>query len=172
MIIYSLICWEIRGSNNFIWSCKRYVIFCVSFRTNFIPTKICCLIVIPDNNVAYFRFNYRRGMDWMTGFIVITLNYKQYSATTNLHTSQFTTAPAKPFPACYVLTIRSLSVASNLGDSSAYRTQVLLTQLPMQNSLKSLNCQLWNSTIATEFNWLPTLKSVITSSALGPRYIA
>jgi hypothetical protein len=40
-----------------------------------------------------------------------------YSATTNLHTLQITTAPAKPFSACCVLISRSLAVASNSGDS-------------------------------------------------------
>jgi hypothetical protein len=52
----------------------------------------------------------------------ITLNY---SANADLHNSQITTAPAEPFPACYVFTSRSLATASNSGDSSASRAQVL-----------------------------------------------
>jgi hypothetical protein len=48
-----------------------------------------------------------------------------YSATANLHNSQITTAPAKPFPACCVFTSSSLATASNSGDSSASRSQVL-----------------------------------------------
>jgi hypothetical protein len=47
-----------------------------------------------------------------------------YSATVNLHNSQITTAPAKPFLA-YVLTSRSLAIASNSGNSSAPRAQNL-----------------------------------------------
>jgi hypothetical protein len=57
------------------------------------------------------------------------------SATANLHNSQITTAPAKPFPACYVFTGHSLAMASNSGDSSASRAQVLSSQPSMQNCL-------------------------------------
>jgi hypothetical protein len=57
-----------------------------------------------------------------------------YNAIANLRTLQIATAPAKSFPACYVLTSRSLATASNSGDSSASRAQVILSQLPMQNS--------------------------------------
>jgi hypothetical protein len=42
-----------------------------------------------------------------------------YSVTANLHNSQITTEPAKPFPACCVFTSRYLVTASNSGDSSA-----------------------------------------------------
>jgi hypothetical protein len=56
-----------------------------------------------------------------------------YSATANLHNSQMTTAPAKPFPACCVSTSRSLAMASNSGDSSDSRSRVLSPQPPMQN---------------------------------------
>jgi streptolysin S family bacteriocin protoxin len=48
-----------------------------------------------------------------------------YSATANLHNSQITTAPAKPFSACCVFTSRSLAMASNSGDSSASLFQIL-----------------------------------------------
>jgi hypothetical protein len=65
-----------------------------------------------------------------------------YSATADLHTSQFTTAPAKPFPACCVLTCRSLVTASNSGGSSASRAQILLPQPPVQNSCQSPQSQL------------------------------
>jgi hypothetical protein len=75
-----------------------------------------------------------------------------YSATANFHNSQTTTAPAKPFPACCVFTTRSLATASNSGDSSASRAQVLChshsyrSQLNCQ-SLPSLPCR-------TQLNWL------------------
>jgi hypothetical protein len=52
----------------------------------------------------------------------------------NLHNSQITTTNAKPFLACYVFTSRSLAKASNSGDSSASRTQVLSSEPPVQNS--------------------------------------
>jgi hypothetical protein len=53
-----------------------------------------------------------------------TRNYKQLN----------TTAPAKPFPTCYVFTSSSLATASNTGYSSASRAQVLPSQPPVQNS--------------------------------------
>jgi hypothetical protein len=43
------------------------------------------------------------------------------------------TAAAKPFPAFYVFTSRSLATAFNSGDSSASRAQVLSSQTPVQN---------------------------------------
>jgi hypothetical protein len=58
-----------------------------------------------------------------------------YSVTTNIYNSQSTTAPAKPFPACCVFTIRSLAMASNSGDSSASCAQDLSSQTPIQNWL-------------------------------------
>jgi hypothetical protein len=51
-----------------------------------------------------------------------------YSATANLHNSQITTASAEPFLARCVFTSRSLVKASNSGDSSASRTQILSSQ--------------------------------------------
>jgi hypothetical protein len=57
-----------------------------------------------------------------------------YSTTTNLQNSQITTVPSKPFPVCYVFTSRSHRTASNSGDSSASRAQVLSLQPSMQIS--------------------------------------
>jgi hypothetical protein len=59
------------------------------------------------------------GLD--TGFIDTTGVTSNYSAIANLHTLQITIAPAKPFPACCVLTSRSLAMASKSGVSSASR---------------------------------------------------
>jgi hypothetical protein len=56
-----------------------------------------------------------------------------YSAKADIHNPQITTAPAKPFPAYCVFTSRSLEFASNSGDSSALRAQVLSSQTPIQN---------------------------------------
>jgi hypothetical protein len=57
-----------------------------------------------------------------------------YSVSANLHNSQITPAPAKPFPACCVFTSRSLVTAFNSVDSSASHAQVLSSQSPVQNS--------------------------------------
>jgi hypothetical protein len=51
---------------------------------------------------------------------------------------QFTTAPAKPFPACYVFTSRFLATPSNSKDSAAFRTQVLPSPTFFQNSLPAI----------------------------------
>jgi hypothetical protein len=52
-----------------------------------------------------------------------------YTVSANLHNSQITTAPAKHFTACYVLTGRSLATASNIRESSVSRAQVLSSQV-------------------------------------------
>jgi hypothetical protein len=62
-----------------------------------------------------------------------------YSSTANLHTIQLTIAPAKLFSSLLCLHSRSLTTASNSGDSSASRAQILASQPPVQN---------W-----TELNW-------------------
>jgi hypothetical protein len=54
-----------------------------------------------------------------------------------LHISQITTLPAKPFEAFYIFTSSSLATASNSGESSASRAQVLLSHPAVYNS-----CQL------------------------------
>jgi hypothetical protein len=59
------------------------------------------------------------------------------SAIANLHTLQITTAHLRLFPACCTFISRFLSTASNSGDFSASRLQILLSQQPVQNS-----CQL------------------------------
>jgi hypothetical protein len=68
--------------------------------------------------------------------------YKPLGTTSNygasLHTLQFTTAPAKPFPACRVIG-RSLSTAANNGDSSALLAHVLPSPTIIQNFTYSLN---------------------------------
>jgi hypothetical protein len=74
-----------------------------------------------------------------------------YSAIADLHTLQVTTAPAKSFPARYVLTSRSLATVSNSGGSSASRAQVLLSQPPVQNSLSTVH-----STITPSLLSLPS----------------
>jgi hypothetical protein len=62
----------------------------------------------------------------------LSLEDYNYSATGNLYNSQITTTLVKPFPACCVFS-RFLATASNSGDSSASRAQVLSSQTPVQN---------------------------------------
>jgi hypothetical protein len=61
------------------------------------------------------------GLDWILDLLTTYTRLgttSNYSATANLHNSQITTAPAKPFPSCCDFN-RSLVTASNSGDSSA-----------------------------------------------------
>jgi hypothetical protein len=99
-----------------------------------------------------------------------------YSSTANLHTLQFTTAPAKPFPACCILTGCSLETASNSGDFSASLAQVLLSQPPMRNSCQFLQSQLPTISLPSLLSslqnstQLPTLNyplSIILAAGLG-----
>jgi hypothetical protein len=93
----------------------------------------------------------------MIGFIALIhsrfVTEINYSATANLHTSQITRATAKHFPACCVLTSRSLATASNSGDSSASRAQVLPSPTLVQNCLPAipsteLNRHLFSASLA------------------------
>jgi hypothetical protein len=98
---------------------------------------------------------------WIGWLDLLTLlvSTSNYITTADLHTSQFTTAPAKTFPVCCVLTSHSLATVSKSGDSSASHAQVLLSQPPVQNSVNSLsndNCQLWNSQSSSLLQ-LPTI---------------
>jgi hypothetical protein len=61
--------------------------------------------------------------------LLITSNY---SAIADLHSSNITTAPAKPFRACCVFTSRSLTTASITADSSS-RAQVAFSQNSLPN---------------------------------------
>jgi hypothetical protein len=102
-----------------------------------------------------------------------------YSGIANLHNSQITPAPTKPFSACCIVTIRFLATASNSGDSSASRPQVILSQRPVQNScqlstLLSLPCRA-QLRCQTSIDSLPSLNSppsINSQLACGPRYIA
>jgi hypothetical protein len=57
-----------------------------------------------------------------------------YNAIANLHNSQITIAPAKPFLSCHILTPRPLVMASNSRDSSTSRSHILLSQPRVQKS--------------------------------------
>jgi hypothetical protein len=99
--------------------------------------------------LSWFMGDYRRGMDWWMPLLAQLGNTYNYSAIADLHTFQITIASAKPFPSCCVFNNRCLATASNSGDSSAPRAQVLWSQLPVRNScqfpqsqLTTANCQL------------------------------
>jgi hypothetical protein len=97
-----------------------------------------------------------------TDHLNITLgNINTYSVTAILHNSQITTSPTKPFPGCCFFTSCSLATTSNSGDSLASRAQVLLSQMPVQNStvnwtaapsLLSLPCR-------AQLHWFPQFSS-------------
>jgi hypothetical protein len=80
-------------------------------------------------------------MDWI--FDLLTKLYtplritRNYMVPANIRTLQFTTAHAKPFPACYALTSRSLATASNSGDSSDSLSEVLPSPILVQNCLSA-----------------------------------
>jgi hypothetical protein len=61
-------------------------------------------------------------------------NTNNYCAIANLHNWQITTAPAKPFPACFVFTRHFLVTGFNSGDSSVSRTRVLCSHTRIENS--------------------------------------
>jgi hypothetical protein len=73
--------------------------------------------------------DYRQCLDWWMDLLTTYTQDTQVQIITAsplyLHNSQITTAPAKLSPACCVFTSRSLATASNSGDSSASRSQVL-----------------------------------------------
>jgi hypothetical protein len=88
--------------------------------------------------------DYRRYMDWwihseLQVIIALSLISTLYKSPQHLLSN---------FPACCVFTSRSLVTASNSGDSSASRAQVL--QPPMQNS--TLNWQLTRAHIKSSLH--------------------
>jgi hypothetical protein len=125
-----------------------------------------------------YRRGYRIGFtDHLHTQLRTTSNY---SAAAELYTLQFTVAPAKHFPACCVLTSRSLATASNSGAS---RAQARLSQTPPirtlcqpSTALSTLNYPLWNSQSNSLLQLLtislPSLLIQSSQLAWGLRYIA
>jgi hypothetical protein len=66
---------------------------------------------------------------------LVNTSTSNYTSIADLHKSQFTAVPIKPFSACCAFTNRSLATASNNGNFSASRVQVLSSQPPLQNSV-------------------------------------
>jgi hypothetical protein len=83
--------------------------------------------------------DYRRDVNWILHLLTPLGTTGKYSAIADFHTLKITTAPDKPFPACCVFTSRSPITASNSGDSSASRTQVLPSPTFVQNCLPALH---------------------------------
>jgi hypothetical protein len=81
--------------------------------------------------------DYRRGMDWILDLTQLGTT-SNHSAIADFHNSRITTAPTKPFPACYVFTSRFLATALNSGDSSASCAQVLPLSTLIQNCLPAI----------------------------------
>jgi hypothetical protein len=82
-----------------------------------------------------------------------------YSVIANLHTLQITTASDKPFSSLLCLHQPFLATASNSGDSSASRAQVLSSRPPAQTS--TLNRQL--STRLSILNWVAPIVFLMTT---------
>jgi hypothetical protein len=99
----------------------------------------------PPFILSRSRDDYRRGMYSLLDLLAQLVNTSNYSAIADL--PQITTASAKQFSACCVLISRFLATVSKSGDSSASRTQVLLSQPPVQILL---NCQLNYSAISSQ----------------------
>jgi hypothetical protein len=98
--------------------------------------------------------DYRRGMDWWMDLLTTytrDLELQAITALSLMYTLKIITEPAKPFPACCVFISRSLATASNSGDSSASRDQVLSVQRIPRNWTLSII----NSTIAPSHLSLP-----------------
>lgn len=80
---------------------------------------------------------YGRGTDWRMALLITYTQNKELEAITvlslNFEFYKSTEHSLSLFPACRVLASRSLTTASNMGDSSALRALVLTSQIPVQN---------------------------------------
>jgi hypothetical protein len=88
-----------------------------------------------------------------------------YNTIADFHTSQTTTAPAKPFPACCVFISHSLATAANSGNLQLYAFMSSCHSCPCRTFL---NCQLNYSTISSQPSLqssteLPTLNSQLST---------
>jgi hypothetical protein len=101
--------------------------------------------------------------EWIYWPLIHTIRYytpfgttSNYSAIANLYKSQITTEPAKPFPARCVFISRSLATASNNGDSSATRAQLLFVTAAHAEFLPTLNRQLITNNFQAGGHFTPT----------------
>jgi hypothetical protein len=99
--------------------------------------------------------DYRQGIDWITTFVehlyTQLVTKSNYNAIADVHTLQIITAHAKHFPACCVLTSRSLATASNTGDSSATRAQVFPSPTVVRDGLPAISSRKLNPILCC--NW-------------------
>jgi hypothetical protein len=125
--------------------------------------------------LSRFRNDYRWSMDWWIGFIDHLYprlgTTSNYGATAELHNSQITIAPAKPFPACCSFTSRSLATASNSGDSSASELRSPCHNRPCRTLF---NCHLKYSAMAPQLPLQSSAELVapflfFITPRLGPR---
>jgi hypothetical protein len=112
---------------------------------------------------------YRRGFGFKNRFTdYLYTRLGTAIITANLQNSQVTTAPASPFPACWVFTSRFVATASNNGDSSASRAQVLSSQTPVQNWLDRPNFLPYKSSGRTEYKTpFPTVPLLLRFDSLS-----
>jgi hypothetical protein len=84
-----------------------------------------------------------------------------------IHNSQFTVALAKPFPACCVLTSRSLITASNSEISLASQAQAHSSQTPLRNSLSTelSSKSMSKSKSDLHYDWRFTASQFVLSSS-------
>jgi hypothetical protein len=92
-------------------------------------------------------------LDWILDFLATYTHI----AITDLHNSQITTAPAKPFPAYCVFTSCSLVTASNSGDSLA---SALKSSLNGRSLPGLFQLSLFYTASHTELTWLAQLPSL------------
>jgi hypothetical protein len=132
-------------------SLRNVVVFCLPHTRRWIESKT-SPIALYNKTGTWLTDSYSfilprfKGVWLWAGFILVngfidhlyeytplgTTN--NYSSIANVHSLQITTAPAKPFYSLLYFISRSLSTASNSGDSSTSRAEVLSSQPPIQNS--------------------------------------
>jgi hypothetical protein len=97
----------------------------------FIQISLCTERRFDDGDERFLRnvdtychvHDYRRGLDWCMDLLATYTPASELQAVTAQ--PLISTVAVKPLPACCVFTSRSLTTASNSGDSSASRAQVL-----------------------------------------------
>jgi hypothetical protein len=108
---------------------------------------------ITDWTIVTCMCDYRLGLDWWMDILTTYTRNSEvlviHSATANLHNSQITTTPAKPFLACCVFTSRSLATTSNSGDTSVSRAHAIAGWPPSRNWTDAPNSPGYNISAPT-----------------------
>jgi hypothetical protein len=120
-----------------------------------------------NNNVTIYVCDCRRDLDWWMDLLTTYTHNLELQVITALSLSpHFTNHHSTRwdfFQTGVSLNSCSLSTASNSRDSSASRTQVLLSQPPVQNSCR-LSTQLWRhlfSAYLAELSWTGCLNFLL-----------